>query len=80
MTKANGRRSRVGGRLIDLATFTAAAMTVNEAARLLTVSRGTIEKWCENGDLEQLAYPGGMRRITTASVRALLRKASRTLS
>jgi len=80
VTPTNGRRSRIGGRLINLATFTGGSMTVNEAARALDVSRMTIEKWADNADLTMVIYPGGLRRITTASVRALLRKSSRTVS
>ena len=76
----NGRRSRIGGRSIDLATFTGSSMTVNEAARALDVSRTTVEKWADNGDLVMVVYPGGLRRITAASLRALLRKSHRSVS
>lgn len=73
--RINGKR--IGGRHIDLDTFQESAMTVNEAARVLTVNRSTIEKWCANGDLQLLALPGGIRRVTTTSVRALLRKSTK---
>ena len=49
-------------------------MTVNEAARVLTADRRTVEKWCDNGDLEMMILPGGIRRVTTLSVRDLLRR------
>jgi excisionase family DNA binding protein len=71
---------RRGGRRIDLETFTEPMMTVNEAARVLTADRRTVEKWCENGDLVLRVLPGGMRRITTASVRELLRKSEQRAS
>lgn len=46
----------------------------NDAAKILNVSKPTIERWVKNGKLGALQLPGGGHRILEASVNELLRK------
>lgn len=48
------------------------ALTTREAARLLGVSVGTVQKWVESGELSGWKTPGGHRRVRWSAVAGML--------
>lgn len=49
-----------------------ATLTTREAARLLGVSVGTVQKWVESGELAGWKTPGGHRRVRWSAVAGML--------
>lgn len=44
------------------------AYTTSQAARILGVSRGTIRRWTDHGNIKCFVTPGGHRRFSQADI------------
>ena len=51
-----------------------------EAAKMLGVSRDTVRRYANNGDLTAIMTPGGQRRIDRESVEVIREKISSTVT
>jgi excisionase family DNA binding protein len=51
-----------------------------EAAKMLGVSRDTVRRYANNGDLTAIITPGGQRRIDRESVEVIREKISSTVT
>lgn len=51
-----------------------------EAAKMLGVSRDTVRRYANNGDLSAILTPGGQRRIERESVENIRQKISSTVT
>jgi excisionase family DNA binding protein len=51
-----------------------------EAAKMLGVSRDTVRRYANNGDLTAIMTPGGQRRIDRESVEVIRQKISPTVT
>jgi len=51
-----------------------------EAAKMLGVSRDTVRRYANNGDLAAIKTPGGQRRIERESVELIRQKISSTVT
>ena len=51
-----------------------------EAAKMLGVSRDTVRRYANNGDLTAIKTPGGQRRIDRESVEVIREKISPTVT
>lgn len=51
-----------------------------EAAKLLGVSRDTVRRYANNGDLDAIITPGGQRRIDLESVEVIRQRVSSTVT
>lgn len=51
-----------------------------EAAKMLGVSRDTVRRYANNGDLNAIITPGGQRRIERESVEQIRDKISSTVT
>lgn len=52
----------------------------SEAAKMLGVSRDTVRRYANNGDLTAIVTPGGQRRIDRESVEIIRQKISPTVT
>jgi len=55
------------------------AVTTSQAADAFGCSDATLKRWCDRGSLQAVRTPGGHRRITVASILAMVRHSSKTL-
>ncbi len=51
-----------------------------EAAKMLGVSRDTVRRYANNGDLTAIVTPGGQRRIDRESVEVIRQRISSTVT
>lgn len=51
-----------------------------EAAKMLGVSRDTVRRYADNGDLTAIKTPGGQRRIDRESVEVIRQRVSSTVT
>jgi excisionase family DNA binding protein len=51
-----------------------------EAAKMLGVSRDTVRRYANNGDLTAIVTPGGQRRIDRESVEIIRQRISSTVT
>lgn len=51
-----------------------------EAAKMLGVSRDTVRRYANNGDLTAILTPGGQRRIDRESVEVIRQRISSTVT
>lgn len=52
----------------------------SEAAKMLGVSRDTVRRYANNGDLSAILTPGGQRRIERESVENIRQRISSTVT